>query len=100
MNLRENAAGTQCSFVIGSLDSMAVSHNFDIVVMNMIHTESAPLLGRCRELISRGGTLVWSGILADEYDRAVGAAREHGFVLTHQTRENEWWCGRFTAGPE
>jgi ribosomal protein L11 methyltransferase len=99
-NLRENAPGGRCSFVIGSLESLAVSHCFDIIVMNMIHTESAPLLGRCRELIAPGGTLVWSGILADEYDRAVDAARKHGFFLTRQTCENEWWCGGFTTGPE
>ncbi len=98
-NVRENGIDGQCSFVIGSLDCLTDSHCFDVIVMNMIHTESAPLLGRCRELIAPGGMLVWSGILAEEHDRAVDAAREHGFVLVRQTRENEWWCGRFTVGP-
>ncbi|MBN1759349.1 MAG: 50S ribosomal protein L11 methyltransferase [Chitinispirillaceae bacterium] len=94
-NLRENGCDTRCSFVIGSLDALCGRQRFGVVIMNMIHTESAPLLGRCRELIAADGVLVWSGILCDEFERAVQTAEEAGFIPDGQTRENEWWCGRF-----
>jgi ribosomal protein L11 methyltransferase len=94
-NLQGNSGVRQCSFVIGSLESVTPAARFDVMVMNMIHTESAPLLEKCSGHLAPGGTLIWSGILHDEYDRAVAAAGEFGFVLESPTRENEWWCGRF-----
>ena len=97
-NLTENRrlnALLRCSFIIGPVDALSAAGMFDVIVMNMIHTESAPLLGRCRELLAPDGLLLWSGILGDEYGRAVDAAGRQSFLLAGEMRENEWWCGTF-----
>lgn len=94
-NRENNPEARGCTFMIGTIDALSADAQFDVIVMNMIHTESAPLLSRCKELCVPGGRLVWSGILADEYDAAVKAASEAGFNLECQFTEHEWWCGVF-----
>ena len=100
-NLAENSelnpTAAPCRFMIGTLDALRNSGGFDIIVMNMIHTESAPLLESCRHLLRSGGSLVWSGILAAEYHAAEQAAAHHAFTLTKSSTEHEWWCGIFTV---
>jgi ribosomal protein L11 methylase PrmA len=63
--------------------------------MNMIHTESTPLLEGCYSFLADGGHLIWSGILADEKEIAVVAASDTGFRMLRETTEEEWWCGLF-----
>jgi len=96
-NRELNSVATPCRFIIGGIDALSSTAAFDIIIMNMIHTESAPLLYRCRSLAAHNGHLVWSGILADEYTAAVDAARDAGFTLCSQFIENEWWCGTFSV---
>lgn len=97
-NLVENRAlndtSAQCSFMVGSIDALKGAR-FNVIVMNMIHTESAPLLEQCRAMVAKGGALVWSGILLDEKQRAIDAARIAGFVPEREFDENEWWCAIF-----
>jgi ribosomal protein L11 methyltransferase len=94
-NRRDNAAQGKIAFTIGSISSLNVQAHFDFIVMNMLITESAPLLGATAALLSQKGLLIWSGILTDEADNAIGLARNFGFVLIKKQRENEWWCGAF-----
>lgn len=97
-NLVENRALNDtcglCSFAVGSIDALKGAQ-FNVIVMNMIHTESAPLLQQCRAMLAKGGGLVWSGILLDEKQRAIDAARMAGFVPERELHENEWWCAIF-----
>lgn len=93
-----NAAAGSGAFVIGTTAALKGAARFDVIVMNMIHTESAPLLGDCRVLLSENGALLWSGILLCEKQRAVDAAAEQGFVLKRESFENEWWGGVFAGG--
>lgn len=94
-NYSQNKTDGQIEFVIGTIDCFKTFHFFDMVVMNMILTESAPLLYQTTQLIKQNGLLVWSGILSDEYDNAIRYATEFGFELVSQKIENEWWCGTF-----
>lgn len=99
-NLAENRtlndSANQTNFVIGSTNCLKAAPCFSVIVMNMIHTESAPLLSNCTELLQPAGELIWSGILADESQQAIDAAREVGFKIVTENVENEWWCGVFT----
>ncbi len=94
-NRSDNAAKGRVAFAIGSIDALYDRAEFDIVVMNMLITESAPLLGRASKLLAPGGMLIWSGILTTEADEATILARAAGFTIVNDRRENEWWCGRF-----
>lgn len=99
-NLAENRMlnidANDSSFVIGTLDAIATPiQHFDVIVMNMIHTESAPQLSRCKTMLKHDGILVWSGILNDEHMAACDAAALEGFSLCNATSEHEWWCGVF-----
>lgn len=83
------------SFVIGSLGVVKNGMPFDVIAMNMIYTESAPLLPGCRSLLGTGGRLIWTGIVNDEKKEAVAAGNEAGFRLVRESSEEEWWCGLF-----
>ncbi|MBN1600645.1 MAG: 50S ribosomal protein L11 methyltransferase [Chitinispirillaceae bacterium] len=89
-----NPSGT-ISFLIGATDALKKSFTADIIVMNMILTESSPLLNWASNSLIPGGLLILSGILVDEFDKAIDLAQQEGCTLLDQTKENEWWCGTF-----
>lgn len=95
-NRELNFCKEKCSFVIGSVESLKEKNiKFDIIVMNMIHMEAAPLLSRCKSFLSKNGILIWSGILREQKDISIDFAKEKGFILEKELTENEWWCGSF-----
>ena len=96
-NLADNKGRADIRFVIGSVDKIGDSARFDTVVMNMIRSESAPLLRAvCRMLSYENNALLWSGILVEERDIVVAEAQKVGFELAEEITENEWWGGKFT----
>ncbi len=103
-NLSENRTfhrdGGSISFMIGTVGALKTGARFDVIVMNMIHTESAPILPDCHRLLAGSGCLIWSGILDEERERAIKAAEEKGFLILSGTAENEWWCGIFRKDHE
>lgn len=94
-NRTENAGTGRTGFLIGSTGSLKNGRHFDCIVMNMIASESVPLMGQCASLLNSGGRLIWSGILADESREAIATAGAFGFSLKNSSAENEWWCGIF-----
>ena len=94
-NYRQNVPAGQIDFIIGSANALKNRQLFDCVVMNMLITESSPLLERVATALRPGGLLVWSGILTDERNEATGLAQNSGFFLEAEKSENEWWCGVF-----
>jgi len=101
-NLRDNPPrqGGNIEFLIGTLDSIDINTTpkFDVVIMNMLSTESIPLLTQIRTMIKDGALLIWSGILVDEKDEVINTAEKFGFGIDDQQVENEWWCGAFEQG--
>jgi len=99
-NLRDNPprTGGSVAFIIGTLDAVRIDKDgcFDVVIMNMLLTESSPLLGQIIPVIKKDSVLIWSGILVDESKEAINAASSFGFKLSSTIIENEWWCGTFT----
>jgi ribosomal protein L11 methyltransferase len=92
-NLEQNLPAGNVSFLIGSTNALKTASRFDCVVMNMLITESSPLLGAVASMLKPGGFLIWSGILTDERSEAVDFAEKTGFMLVSEKSENEWWCG-------
>lgn len=94
-NRDANPTAGKLGLVIGTLDCLRGRGLFEVAVMNMLRNHSAPLLKPVATLLKTGGTLIWSGLLADEMKAALAAADQAGFALADQASENEWWCGVF-----
>jgi len=96
-NLQDNPPRGSIEFLIGTLDNVDTNRKFDVVIMNMLSTESIPLLAQIGKMVKPESTLIWSGILADEKDEVINAAKDFGFKLSDSQTENEWWCGMFSC---
>ena len=96
-NLRDNPPShkSKVNFLIGSLSSLKATATFDIVIMNMLYSESVPLLQQVKSLTKKGSLLIWSGILAEEQNDVIKEAQSFGFKLADCNTENEWWRGTF-----
>jgi ribosomal protein L11 methyltransferase len=94
-NLRNNRPHGHIAFIIGSTDALEKPAPFDLVVMNMLLTESAPLLPQVSRLLKPAGRLIWSGILSEEREETKALAKLHGLRNIGEKEENEWWCGTF-----
>ena len=96
-NLRDNPPShkSKVNFLIGELSSIKESSAFDAVIMNMLYSESVPLLGQVKSLTKKGSLLIWSGILVEEQNDVIKEAQRYGFKLDNCQTENEWWRGTF-----
>lgn len=99
-NLLQNAPSGVIDFLIGSLDSIKPLVSFDLIVMNMLITESTPLLTQVGNMLEPGGLLIWSGILTEERDTAIErAGLLSNCKLQKENTEHEWWSGIFIKEP-
>ncbi len=101
INLEENLAANRkdahIDFLIGTTDDLDKEETFDTVVMNMIRSESAPLLNECRNRLTENGLLIWSGLLTTERELCISLAKEAGFTMVDELAEGEWWSAHFVA---
>ncbi|MBN2036578.1 MAG: 50S ribosomal protein L11 methyltransferase [Chitinispirillaceae bacterium] len=98
-NLKNNRPDGRIDFFIGSIDAVAAIPWFDLAVMNMILTESAPLVGGVTRLLKPGARLIWSGILVKEHGACLELAGSNSLGLISEKEEGEWWCGVFGKLP-
>jgi ribosomal protein L11 methyltransferase len=94
-NLGNNRPIGHIAFLIGSTNALGKSVLFDLVVMNMLLSESAPLISHVSCLLKPQGRLIWSGILTEEHKETIALAKPHGLRCIMEKKENEWWCGTF-----
>ena len=94
-NHAQNTFNGKIGFLIGSVDCLKSNFHTDLAVMNMIMTESEPLLLQLASLLKSGGVFIWSGILVDEKEAAIKSAKDAGFEIFQENTEHEWWCGLF-----
>jgi ribosomal protein L11 methyltransferase len=94
-NLEDNRANSDIRFIIGTIEKIGSSAKFDTVAMNMISSQSIPLLGNICRVLNKNGALIWSGILTHEKEKIVEEAKNFGFELQTQIVENEWWGAKF-----
>jgi ribosomal protein L11 methyltransferase len=94
-NLKDNRANSDIRFVIGGIEEVKNSAKFDTVAMNMISSQSIPLLKNIYEILQENGILLWSGILLEEKAKIIEKAKKFGFGLQNEIVENEWWGAEF-----
>jgi ribosomal protein L11 methyltransferase len=110
-NLRRNGVADQVELLHGVVDDEFLAllgpARFDLIVANVLSGVLVPLLpaflaalapaGQGRD--ERGpGRLILGGILEEEAESVIDAAREAGFTLTAEDFEDEWWGGLFRVG--
>jgi ribosomal protein L11 methylase PrmA len=86
---RANAVPRVAAFA-GPLEALAGGARFDVIVANMIHEETAPLLPALRARLAPGGRLLCSGQLAEREGDWEDLLRNEGFSPVRSIRENEW----------
>jgi ribosomal protein L11 methyltransferase len=74
----------------GPLDALRPPARFDVIVANMIHEETAPLLPALRSRLAPGGRLLCSGQLVEREGEWEVLLRKEGFRNVRALRENEW----------
>ncbi|MDR0305007.1 MAG: 50S ribosomal protein L11 methyltransferase [Chitinispirillales bacterium] len=94
-NFEDNKENSDIRFIIGGLEKVNMSAKFDTVVMNMISSQSMPLLNDICKILHKDGFLLWSGILFEEREKIVEEAKKFGFELQKEIVENEWWGAKF-----
>jgi ribosomal protein L11 methyltransferase len=98
--LRENldlnpVAGRPAAFYIGTLDALAPSAAFDVLVINMIRTETWPYLDALLDRTLPGGRLVFSGQRIEDQPHWIQWFTEKNVTVESEITQGEWWG--FTA---
>ncbi len=65
---------------------------------NILAPVLRPLLVPLRRLASAHGELILGGILEDEAEATVRAAREAGWIPVQEDRDEGWWTVRLERG--
>ncbi len=98
-NLRGNGVADRVQLVHALVNDdflrRAGNGAFDVVAANVLAGVLRPLLSAFRDALVRGGRLVLGGILEQEADEMLEAARAAGLDLVVEDVEEEWWGGLF-----
>ena len=97
INARENIDGNQVSNLV-RLECRAVDDaymneagSFDLILANILSSVIIPLLPAFLRALEKDGRLIVAGILQSEADPFIEAARQRGFTVQQEDREEEWW---------
>lgn len=86
---RANAVPRVSTFA-GPLEALRPAARFDVIVANMIHEETAPVLSALRAHLAPKGRLLCSGQLVEREGEWEILLRRGGFRCVRSLRENEW----------
>jgi ribosomal protein L11 methyltransferase len=93
---RENAdindLGARLETTVGTID-VVTDATFDLVIANIRPEVLIPIAKRLREVVSPGGVLVLSGILAEEGDEVAAAYEAAGWRSAGERRTRGEWVG-------
>lgn len=94
-NLELNGASDRVETILGELEDIEAT-GFDVILANLHRNLIIRLLpGFVAKLAGPDSCLFTSGVLIEDYDSLLDAAREHGLVPVDEERENEWVATRF-----
>lgn len=105
-NLRRNGVAERVELLHGLVDDEFLAllgpGRFDVIVANVLSGILVPLLPAFHAALAPpqrdregAGQLILGGILDEEADTVIEAARRAGFTLLTEDLEEEWWGGRF-----
>lgn len=71
---------------------------FSVVAANLFSTVLIEALPRIREWVAPGGTLILSGILAEQWEEVLEVAMGEGFVKKKDLKKGKWVTAHFGEG--
>jgi ribosomal protein L11 methyltransferase len=91
---RDNAANNGCadklSVTLVATGGEAITEQADVVLANILAGPLRELAPRIAPLVKNGGSLVLSGILAEQADAVMDAYYEYGFVFEAPAERDGW----------
>lgn len=94
-NLELNNEAASVETILGELDDVQAT-GFDVVLANLHRNLIIRLLpGFIAKFSGPDSMLLTSGVLIEDYDSLLDAARDHGLVPVAEERENEWIASQF-----
>jgi ribosomal protein L11 methyltransferase len=97
-NLDLNPLDDEPSFYVGTLDSLKPEARFDVLVINMIRTETWPYLADLLARTAPGGRLVFSGQRVEDQPYWKSWFAEAGVTVESEVTLGEWWGFTAAAG--
>lgn len=94
LNLFPAAAATTATaptFYVGTLDALRPAAHFDVMVVNMIRTETWPYLDALLARTAPGGRLVFSGQRTEDQPYWHPWLAEHHLTIEAEITQGEWW---------
>jgi ribosomal protein L11 methyltransferase len=95
LDLNPSPAGSAPAFYVGTLDALRAGASFDVMVVNMIRTETWPYLDALLDRTAPGGRLVFSGQRTEDQPFWKPWFAEKGITVEAELTLGEWWG--FTA---
>lgn len=95
IDLNPHDGVTPPDFYVGTLDALRAGALFDVIVVNMIRTETWPYLDELQARLAPGGRLVFSGQRVEDQPHWQEWFKRSGIVLDTDITLGEWWG--FTA---
>lgn len=95
-NCMKNAA-EKVEILQAKIDFVETEQRFDVVLANInrnVLLESMPVFQRC---LNKGGILLLSGLLRQDENMIVEAAKAQSFSLLSRSDRSDWICLKFTA---
>jgi ribosomal protein L11 methyltransferase len=86
------------AFYVGTLDALRPGAGFDVLVINMIRTETWPYLDALLERTLPGGRLVFSGQRVEDQPHWLKWFAEKNVTVESEITQGEWWG--FTASKQ
>ncbi len=96
-NIQANATG-EVRILKGSLE-IVEGLSFDIILANINRHILIKYMRGMRTLLNPGGTLILSGILAEDEVMITASALENGFLKVSGSQEGNWISVTFTVSP-
>ena len=89
-NFLINGVHEQVAFHAGSLDAVPDA-GFDLILANINRNVLLGLLPEFAERLDGDGRIVLAGLLQNDRDRILDAAREHGLQMHCDASDGTWW---------
>jgi ribosomal protein L11 methyltransferase len=98
IDLNPHKGGVTPDFYVGTLDALRAGTLFDVIVVNMIRTETWPYLADLLARLAPEGRLVFSGQRLEDQPHWQGWFQTSGVSIDAEITLGEWW-GFTAAGP-